>query len=161
MILIKKKKVEYVFKRRECLCWQDGNENQTLSLQFYTWLFRRISHRLASSTIHFSYGFFSTTHIFPVVLGTTRYIHIIICSLTLNLSIMMSDTTAQFKVIRVFLEDISTLGWLCKVSASHVNISNTCNWYVLWTNLSFTQISNILLYTRELWLRGRWKRKKQ
>jgi len=61
----------------------NGNENQIPSLQVYILLFTRISHRLA---IHFRYGFFSPTHIFPVVLGTTEYIYITICSLTLHLS---------------------------------------------------------------------------
>lgn len=43
-----------------------GNENQILSLQFYTSVaLEKIFHRLASGSIHFIYDSFSTTHIFP------------------------------------------------------------------------------------------------
>lgn len=77
-------------------------------------LLGRISHELASGAKHFIYCFFSTTHIFLVVLGTIGLIYITICSLTLHLPIVMPEEMAQFKVIRLFLEAIPTPGWLYK-----------------------------------------------
>lgn len=76
-----KQKIEYVSKRRGLQHRKFWNLAMRTKFSVYNsdlCCFGR-THRLAAGTTHFSYGSFSSVHIFLVVLGTTGHICITIC----------------------------------------------------------------------------------
>lgn len=111
--------------------------------RFTRLLFGRISHTSASAATRCRYSFFSTTHIFPVVLGTTGHIRISICSLTLHFPVMTAEEMARFKVMSI-PESYSYTRMAIQGSArKHVLISQHSSWNVPAKQISFRQILTV------------------